>query len=140
MPKNASIIRVPVVSRAVAMDCFYIASQYVGDAYALPQILMRDVDNLSHPLFVAQTDGYVHGFLRGRLCDDGTALRIHDLYVDLAARRHGLGRRLVNKACDYARAQGARTMRVQSRPVAIKFYEKQGFYKIAANNMMEKTL
>jgi ribosomal protein S18 acetylase RimI-like enzyme len=55
---------------------------------------------------------------------------LEDLYVDESARGTGLGRALVNAACERARQRGCRRMELdvnEQNTAAIAFYESLGF-------------
>jgi GNAT superfamily N-acetyltransferase len=55
---------------------------------------------------------------------------LSDLYVDEAARNHGVGRRLVERAIEYARETDAASVMVElprSEPHLVEFYGKLGF-------------
>src|SRR5690606_33818054 len=60
----------------------------------------------------------------------GVRAWIEDVVVDVAARGHGVGARLTEEAVDRARAAGARTVDLTSRPdraAANRLYERAGF-------------
>ena len=140
MAANIDVVKLTNATKSVAMDCFYIASQSVGDAYALPDLIMHDVNVGGEPVFIAQENGYVRGFVRGRVSPCGQIVRIHDLYVDLRARKRGIGRKLLNAYEAYARGCGVKSLHVQARSGAVNFYARHGFIRVGAGNMFQKTL
>ncbi|MGD9719735.1 MAG: N-acetyltransferase family protein [Pirellulales bacterium] len=57
---------------------------------------------------------------------------LNDLFVDPAARRHGVGRRLLEAARDHARASGARRLELatqKTNTTAQALYESAGWVK-----------
>ena len=68
-------------------------------------------------------------FLEG---DDATKAHLVSMWVAPTHRRRGVGRLLVNKVSDWARARHARTLRLMvtsNNEGAIRFYERLGFTK-----------
>jgi len=80
---------------------------------------------------------------RGLTLDVGARAEIVGLVVDATARRHGLGRRLVAAAEDWARAQGLAALMVRSnvaRDVSHPFYESIGFARVKTQHVYTKRL
>lgn len=82
-------------------------------------------------LIVARVDGEIVGTLTLVTFPIPTGLRawIEDVVVDEAARGHGVGAALTHAAVELARADGARTVDLTSRPAresANRLYEKLG--------------
>jgi ribosomal protein S18 acetylase RimI-like enzyme len=83
-------------------------------------------------LLVARVDGRILGTLTLVTFPIPTGLRawIEDVVVDEAARGHGVGAALTGEAVRLARAAGARTVDLTSRPsraAANRLYERLGF-------------
>ena len=83
-------------------------------------------------LLVARVDGEIMGALTLVMFPIPTGLRawIEDVVVDEAARGHGVGAALTLEAVRLARADGARTVDLTSRPsreAANRLYERLGF-------------
>lgn len=83
-------------------------------------------------LLVARLDGEVIGTLTLAMFPTPTGLRawIEDVVVDEAARGRGIGEALMTEAIGLARAAGARTVDLTSRPArhaAGRLYERAGF-------------
>lgn len=83
-------------------------------------------------LFVARVDGRIVGSLTLAVFRIPTGLRawIEDVVVDETARGHGVGEALNHAALDEARARGAVTVDLTSRPsreAANRLYLKLGF-------------
>ena len=83
-------------------------------------------------LLVARMDGEIVGALTLVMFPIPTGLRawIEDVVVDETARGHGVGAALTQEAVRLARADGARTVDLTSRPsreAANRLYERLGF-------------
>jgi ribosomal protein S18 acetylase RimI-like enzyme len=83
-------------------------------------------------LLVARVDGQIMGALTLVIFPIPTGLRawIEDVVVDEAARGRGVGAALTQEAIRLARAEGARTVDLTSRPsraAANRLYERVGF-------------
>jgi len=83
-------------------------------------------------LWVAEQDGEVVGSVALRdLGDD--ALELKRMYLRPAQRGRGLGKRLLTTAVDWARAHGARVVRLDTSErmqAAQALYEKYGFRRV----------
>jgi ribosomal protein S18 acetylase RimI-like enzyme len=83
-------------------------------------------------VLVARSDGLITGTLTLAMFPIPTGLRawIEDVVVDDAAGRQGIGTALTQEALRIARAAGARTVDLSSRPSRVaagRLYEKLGF-------------
>ncbi|MEY3091991.1 MAG: hypothetical protein RL413_136 [Actinomycetota bacterium] len=83
-------------------------------------------------LFVARVDGRIAGSLTLAMFRIPTGVRawIEDVVVDESARGHGVGEALNRAALDHARANGAITVDLTSRPsreAANRLYKRMGF-------------
>jgi len=83
-------------------------------------------------LLVARVDGNIAGLLTLVVFRIPTGVRawIEDVVVDEAARGHGVGEALNRYALDLARARGAKTVDLTSRPsreAANRLYQRLGF-------------
>lgn len=88
---------------------------------------------------VTEVDGEVAGLLMVLLPEWTDAAEISDLAVDIAFRRSGAGRALVNAAADWARERGHRSLWVEPRAdnhAAISFYVSLGFRVSGFNDRM----
>ncbi|WP_181803898.1 GNAT family N-acetyltransferase [Streptomyces shenzhenensis] len=86
----------------------------------------------ANTLLVARVDGEVVGMLTLVMfpLPSGLRARIEDVVVDEAARGHGVGGALTEEALRLAKAAGARTVDLTSRPsrqAANRLYERLGF-------------
>jgi len=91
--------------------------------------------------FVADDVGALVGYVRGRVGDDEwnaavvphgeRYLEIEDLHVVPGLRSHGIGTRLLEAACEWAKAQGVRYLTLYSSSTGIarvvRFYQSAGF-------------
>ena len=83
-------------------------------------------------LFVARVDGRIAGSLTLAMFRIPTGVRawIEDVVVDESARGHGVAEALNRAALDHARANGAITVDLTSRPsreAANRLYKRMGF-------------
>lgn len=83
-------------------------------------------------LFIARVDGVIVGSLTLATFRIPTGVRawIEDVVVDESARGHGVGEALNRAALDRARAEGAITVELTSRPsreAANRLYQRLGF-------------
>ncbi|MFF5294447.1 GNAT family N-acetyltransferase [Paractinoplanes globisporus] len=98
------------------------------DAEALRRLVSRE----GNRVLVARVDGEIVGTLTlvAMLIPTGVRMWIEDVVVDSAARGQGVGAELTNEAVRLARADGARTIDLTSRPsrvAANRLYERLGF-------------
>jgi ribosomal protein S18 acetylase RimI-like enzyme len=98
------------------------------DAEALARLIAWD----GNTLLVARVDGDIVGALTLVMFPIPTGMRawIEDVVVDVAARGQGVGAALTREAIRLARAAGARTVDLTSRPsreAANRLYERLGF-------------
>ncbi|HEY2673271.1 MAG TPA: GNAT family N-acetyltransferase [Rugosimonospora sp.] len=94
--------------------------------------LARLVSWNGNTLLAARLDGEIVGILTLVMFPIPTGLRawIEDVVVDESARGHGVGADLTREAVRLARAAGARTVDLTSRPsreAANRLYERLGF-------------
>ena len=104
------------------------------DATALRAIVSSEAS----VLLVAEDDGVIVGSLTLALFRIPTGLRawIEDVVVDKAARGRGIGEALNRAAIERARAAGARTVDLTSRPsreAANRLYSRLGFVERETN-------
>ena len=100
--------------------------------------LQEIVSSDSSVLFVARVDGKIVGSLTLATFRIPTGLRawIEDVVVDSSARGHGVGEALNQAALVEARARGAVTVDLTSRPsreAANRLYQKLGFVQRETN-------
>lgn len=100
--------------------------------------LQEIVSSEASVLFVARVEGKVVGSLTLATFRIPTGLRawIEDVVVDSSARGHGVGEALNKAALDEARARGAVTVDLTSRPsreAANRLYQRLGFVQRETN-------
>lgn len=100
--------------------------------------LQAIVSSPSCVLFVARVDGRIVGSLTLATFPIPTGVRawIEDVVVDGSARGHGVGEALSMAAIDEARARGAVTVELTSRPsreAANRLYRRIGFVQRETN-------
>ena len=89
-------------------------------------------------LFVAKQEGKIVGMISLAVVQMPTGKRsyLEDLVIDARYRARGGATALLRAALDFARASGARTMDMTSRPSragAIRLYERLGFQRRETN-------
>lgn len=130
---------------AVEVSVLEDVDEDVVDAFArlIPQLsrssppptaaeLQDIVDHQACTVLLARIDGRVVGAMTLVLFPIPTGLRawIEDVVVDEAARGHGVGALINNAAIEIARAAGAKTVDLTSRPsreAANRLYQRLGF-------------
>ena len=116
------------VDNNLALDCYYIASEFMGDAGTMHDSIKHSVNNQRHPMFVAtKPNGYVCGFIVGRPATGGHAAEITSLYVTANMHRHGIGGQLLGRMENWLRSNGAQVVNLTARPWAVPFYLAQGY-------------
>jgi GNAT superfamily N-acetyltransferase len=94
--------------------------------------------------FVAETAGVVSGWLHAQAqhtLETGSYVEIVGLIVSAAARRHGIGRRLIAHVDCWARELGYPRLRVRTsvlREGAHEFYEALGFRWTKTQHVRER--
>ena len=111
------------------------------DAIVLP---LRQIEE--GRVFVAELHGTIVGFAAVEPRDDGQT-ELDGLFVEPNIWRSGIGRRLVDHCCVYARSGGAEILHVVGNPHAAEFYRACGFETVGAQQspfgvgfLMEKHL
>jgi N-acetylglutamate synthase-like GNAT family acetyltransferase len=77
-----------------------------------------------HDVWVAEQDGVIVGMCA--LEDRGARCMLEHVWVEPAVHRAGIGRSLVFRALETARARRARTVELLADPYATGFYERLG--------------
>jgi GNAT superfamily N-acetyltransferase len=103
--------------------------------------------NLEHAIFVAEgvggdVVGWVHIFLL-RSLETGTRAEVGGLVVDEAHRSQGAGRQLLERAEEWARGSGCRSIGLRSNVIrerAHAFYERLGYRVIKTQKAFRKEL
>lgn len=127
------------VREAVLEDAPVIATlcAQLGYSVTLPEIqerLLRYIEGDNVLIAVAvDLENRVLGWMQVAESDslvDGVGVQIQGLVVDQRFRREGIGRILVQEACDWAKSRGYRKIGVRSNAVrkeAHDFYPRLGF-------------
>ena len=94
--------------------------------------LAQLISSEASTIFVARVEGRIVGSLTLAMFRIPTGIRawIEDVVVDDAARGHGVGEALNRAALDHAKANGAITVELTSRPsreAANRLYQRMGF-------------
>ena len=101
------------------------------------EALLTNPDAIEIPLeqiasgrvFVSELNGATIGFSAIELRSDGET-ELDGLFVDPNARRHGVGRLMVEYCAEAARKRGSRALYVTGNPHAERFYIACGFKQI----------
>jgi len=105
------------------------------DEGKLQEIFENDIENKRKEYLLANIGNEVVGICSVRFNDDWHYLKtatIDELIVNKDFRNRGIGRQLLDKACEVAREKGCYRIELHSnikRTVAHEFYEKYGFEK-----------
>ena len=108
----------------------------------LDRVLARE----AHVVFVAEMEGAVVGWIEGgerEILAVGRMGEILGLVVAVGARKHGVGRGLVEAVAEWARARGLSGLTVRSnvvRPESHAFYERLGFERFKTQHAYRKEL
>lgn len=94
--------------------------------------LAQLISSEASTMFVARVEGRIVGSLTLAMFRIPTGIRawIEDVVVDDSARGHGVGEALNRAALDHAKANGAITVELTSRPsreAANRLYQRMGF-------------
>ena len=98
--------------------------------------LSRILPKREHQFLIADADGVSVGWLHASLSehvDAETCVLIEGLVVDRACRGHGIGKMLLARAEEWAKANGCSLVRLRStaaRTDAHRFYEHLGYTKV----------
>lgn len=115
------------IERSAAARFREVGLAHVAELPPLPRTTL-EVGRLNGLLFVAERDGAPIGFLLASIMD--AALHVEELDVDPAHQRRGVGRALVERACDEARARGLAAVTLitfRDVPWNEPFYASAGF-------------
>jgi GNAT superfamily N-acetyltransferase len=108
--------------------------------------LARLLDRPEDAVFVAETEGWVIGWVHVGVhvtVESDPAGEIRGLVVDARHRGAGVGRRLMERAEEWARERSLGTMRVRSNVVrgeAHAFYQRLGYTLAKTQHAFGKTL
>lgn len=110
---------------------------HTAELLALPEARQVPAEHLPYAFVAADPGdgGRVLGFAT-LLPADGLDAEIEDLFVDPAAWRQGVGRRLLAEAERRARAHGFQALHVIANTRALPFYEAAGFQVIGTVETM----
>ncbi|KAG2213862.1 hypothetical protein INT47_001131 [Mucor saturninus] len=115
---------------------------FLNDAYTLEH-QQRELNDASMHSFMAFDKDIPIGFAQLRenkdvydFVGDKEAIELQRIYVDKAYAGKGIGKALYNACLQKANELNKKTMWLgvwEFNPVAIKFYERQGFYKVGSH-------
>ncbi|MDE5615941.1 MAG: GNAT family N-acetyltransferase [Alphaproteobacteria bacterium] len=132
------------LNHKICLDCYYIVSEFMGDAEGFYYSAMDAMRRPDTVMFVATNNYGIQGFVMGRaVCIENSRIgKLEHLYVTRRAQRSGLGGRLLTEYTNWAIAQQLSRLQLLSRVTrqAFAFYEKHGFVRVGLGNAMQKTL
>jgi diamine N-acetyltransferase len=110
-------------------------AKYIADSFS-PQAIKAELEDRKNLFFLAETDGKAVGYtkLREGQPDECVAgentVELQQIYVLEKMTRHGIGRILLQKCLDEAKAKGFASLWLKVFELngrAIEFYQRQGF-------------
>ena len=126
------IVQLTEVDEKACAEINAVLRQLSNEKECTLQSLRNIVESPTSELWVAKEEGKIVGIttltLAARL--SGVSARLEDVVVDEAERGKGIGRSLCEKVIERAKARGARSVSLTTRPervAAHKLYEKLGF-------------
>ncbi len=100
------------------------------------QFIKQRIENADSDIFIALSSNKVRGFVQlyPTLCSIAAAniYIVHDLFVDAGYRKTGVGKKLMNKATQWAKDNGAARLDLLTEKTNTKaqsLYEKLGYKK-----------
>jgi GNAT superfamily N-acetyltransferase len=119
---------------------------YAATPAEISQRFAEEREDSRHVLLVAESGGAVIAWMG--LAEEHSFLHeprveIHGLVVDEAHRGAKIGAKLVERAEQWARARGCKTMLVRSNVIrdrAHRFYERLGYTTVKSQRVFTKTL
>ncbi len=146
---TAPWIRPATVDDAAAIARLSSQLGYPADAGTFAQRLALIAGSPRHQVFVAvdpDEDAVLLGMVgveQRLMVETGEPAEIVAMVVDADARRGGIGRALIDAACDWARAQGCERIFLRSnvlREQAHAFYPALGFARSKTQHVYERPL
>jgi GNAT superfamily N-acetyltransferase len=131
------------------VECLAALAGQLGYPSTLAQIekrLRAIADDAGHAVFVAEQNGAMAGYLDVfvlRTVESEPRAEIAGLVVDENARSRGVGRRLMESAEEWARAQGCNVVSLRSNVIRTRahaFYERLGYSLIKTQKAFRKQL
>ena len=108
---------------------------------------LRHIDNdiAANPsgIFVAEIDSQVVGYISTHIDPEIKVGSIPNLAVLPNYQKHGIGRRLIETAIEYAKEQGMAILRIETmlqNHIGLKFYPQMGFTEVARQAHYAMTL
>lgn len=122
--------------QSVSID-YHIQQKFgpLGNDWSVRKARHIDEDIAANPdgVFVAEEDGVILGYITVRLDRESGLGRIPNLAVKAGLRGRGLGKRLMEHALDYLRAQGMTHAKIETlanNEIGSRFYPQMGFQEI----------
>src|SRR3989344_653553 len=140
----ADIVQLTSADENACADVNALLAQLGKDRECSLEHLQKVVQYASSELWVATENNKIIGMATLALIvkPGGITAQLEDVVVDEAARGKGLGRQLCEKAIERAKANGAHSIHLTSRPARVaanKLYQKLGF-KLHETNVYHLSL
>jgi ribosomal protein S18 acetylase RimI-like enzyme len=113
-------------------------ANYVLESFSQAQI-EAEINDADSTFFIAELNGKAVGYAKLRenstadYMDNENAVELHRIYILERAKGKGVGRELLNRCIETARAKGYETLWLgvwEQNSSALNFYEKTGFAKV----------
>jgi GNAT superfamily N-acetyltransferase len=121
-------------SVARLFDAYRVFYRQISDLDAARRFIRTRQDRRDSVIFLARVKGEDAGFVQLYPSHSSVSMRpvwiLNDLFVAPSARGHGVGRKLMDKARDFARASGAVRLELtteHTNTVAQRLYEACGY-------------
>ena len=143
---NEVTIRKAAMSDAASVGELNATLGYSFSTEVMTERLARVLAREAHVVFVAEISGAVAGWIESgeqEILAVGRIGEILGLVVADNARKHGVGRKLVEAVEDWALARGLSALTVRSniiRPESHAFYERIGFTRFKTQHAYRKRL
>lgn len=124
----------------LCLDCYYIVSEFMGDAENFYYSAQYAINNQKHIMFINRQNSLVRGFIVGKI--EGETAKIDHLYVTRKYQKSGIGGALLKQYINHVKSQNVNRVTLQSRCTvqALNFYKRNGFEQVAGTYMLQKTL
>ncbi|OGG66343.1 hypothetical protein A3D71_00175 [Candidatus Kaiserbacteria bacterium RIFCSPHIGHO2_02_FULL_55_20] len=137
------IVRLTEADTKTSEQIHTLIRQLDGQKSCTPEHLQKLVESPTAELWVAREGTEIVGMATLTLATriSGLSARMDDVVVDESQRGKGVGRSLCEKIIERARARGARSLHLTSRPsreAANKLYQKLGFKLHETNSYQMK--
>lgn len=125
-----------LVGVANLFDAYRVYYEQPSDVEGATKYIQERLENKESVVFVVKNDQKYVGFTQLYPTFSSISMKkawiLNDMFVDPEARKLGIGQLLLQKAEDYARETGAKSIVLETAPdnyTAQKLYEKNGYVR-----------